>query len=303
MKLGIKLVLIISVLSLGLGFSLACANLSATTITPPRDKTPSPPSKVFRVANLAINPAEVNAGIQALITAQVTNTGNTDDNYIGEVRIDNVTSPSLPAFLYSDEVSIPSGATQILSITTSINYPGTYKVTWDEIAADLVVILEEPGATAVPKNVGPIPAPDFTAVDVVTGKTVSLKQFAGSAVLLNFVNYGCNPSLNKVVSAQLLAIKELQKQRSDFVPVSVFCGCCPTEVLRQFAKENGLNWPWILDTDNSITAKYGNYLRKYGYPTLVFIDEDQLIKEVTGYTGLPALDEKLNKIAQVEEKS
>lgn len=304
MRLCIKLIMIISVLSVVFGFSLACANSNATTITPSPQTTSSPaPLKTFRVANMAINPAEVNAGVPALITAQVTNIGNDDSSYIGKVRIDNATKPSLPAFLYSDEVTIPVGITRILSVTTAITYPGKYKVTWDEVSQDLVVNREEPEAQNTPKNTGPVTAPDFTGVDVVTGKTVSLRQFSGSAVLLNFVNYGCNPSLNKVVSAQLLAIKKLQKQRGDFVPVSVFCGCCPPEVLRQFAKDNELNWTWILDTDNSIVRKYGNYLRKYGYPTLVFINKDQLINEVTGYTNLSSLDEKINKIAQVEEKS
>ena len=65
-----------------------------------------------------------------------------------------------------------------------------------------------PGVKAIParggvfesaaylNNVGTA-APDFTATDVVTGQTVTLAQFKGKTVLLNFVNYGCNAGLGQ----------------------------------------------------------------------------------------------------------
>jgi len=143
-----------------------------------------------------------------------------------------------------------------------------------------------------------ITAPDFTAVDVVTGETLSLGQFSGSTVLLNFVNLGCSSRLSEVVSAQLLAIKELRGQRHDFIPVSVFCGCCQPDVLREFAVQNDLTWPWILDTGNSIVHKYERYLKQYGYPTLIFIDKEQNIREVTGYIDISTLSVKIDEILQ-----
>ncbi len=140
------------------------------------------------------------------------------------------------------------------------------------------------------------PAPDFTGVDVMTGKTISLADLKGSVVLLNFVNYGCSQDINNIVSAQLLAIKKLRQQRTDFLPLSVFCGCCPPEVLRQFATENGLSWPWILDTNNAIIARYINYVQEYGYPTLVFVDKEQYIRAVTGYSDGGSLSAELDRI-------
>ena len=127
-----------------------------------------------------------------------------------------------------------------------------------------------------------VQAPDFTAEDVVTGEKVSLSQFKGKMVLLNFVNYGCSTQVNKDVSAQLLAIRQLAAQRNDFVPVSVFCGCCPEDTLKQFAQSNNLKWPWLLDADNSIVEEYSNYVGQYGYPTLVFVDKDQVIRDFAG---------------------
>jgi len=190
-----------------------------------------------------------------------------------------------------------------MSFTGIINAPGTYKITWAELVGEflvprltgeLVVVGDEPTESSDSNTV----APDFTAVDVVTGETISLDQFNGSVVLLNFVNYGCNPSTNEIVGAQLLAIKELREQRDDFVPISVFCGCCPIDVLRDFAKQNELTWPWILDTDYSIVGEYTRHLREYGYPTLIFIDEEQQIREVSGYCDVSTLAAKIDQTSQ-----
>jgi hypothetical protein len=114
------------------------------------------------------------------------------------------------------------------------------------------------------------------------------------------VNYGCNPSLNDKVDAQLQAIKQLSQQRTDFVPLSVFCGCCSPDVLRQFAKQNSFNWPWVLDTNYTIAPQYAKFLKMYGYPTLIFIDSNQAINDVSGYTDLAGLSDKINKITAVQ---
>jgi hypothetical protein len=144
------------------------------------------------------------------------------------------------------------------------------------------------------------PAPDFTGLDLVTGQSISRSQFKGSGLILNFMNYGCNPSLNKIVDDQLLAIREITSKRSDLIPISVFCGCCSPDTLRQYAKTNDFNWPWILDTDYSIAAKYSEFLRQYGYPTLIIVGKDQLIKEISGYLDANTLSTELNQLIPVE---
>ena len=145
-------------------------------------------------------------------------------------------------------------------------------------------------------NQGLTYAPDFSAVDIVTGETISLNNFRKSIVILNFVNYGCNSRTNEIVSAQLMNIKSLEGQLDDFTTISVFCGCCPVDTLRDFAIENGLSWPWILDSDNSIIQNYTNYVREYGYPTLVFINKDQYIFEYGGYYDTSALTTTINEM-------
>lgn len=154
----------------------------------------------------------------------------------------------------------------------------------------------DPLAVSVQANTGRLLAPNFPGVDVFTGQTISMQQFTGKVVLLNFANYGCSQSLNNVVSVQILAIRPLSQQRTDFVPLSLFCGCCPASVLRDHVKANNFNWLWIMDSSNSIVAKYNTHFSQWGYPTLIYIDRNGNIKEATGTTDLTTIGQKLDKI-------
>jgi hypothetical protein len=158
----------------------------------------------------------------------------------------------------------------------------------------VVFAFTSPKEISTKQNLEFIPAPNFSSTDVVTGELISLDRLKGNIVLLNFVNYGCNPNVNQIVSEQLLAIKILKEQRGDFIPVSVFCGCCPVNTLRDFATENGLSWPWILDSDYSIIQEYHDYVRIYGYPTLVFINKNQYIEYFSGYNDVSSLSVKID---------
>jgi peroxiredoxin len=166
------------------------------------------------------------------------------------------------------------------------------------VAYAITLPTEEISYSKIPysRSSNPTLAPDFSSVDVVTGETISLTQLKGNIVLLNFVNYGCDQRTNQIVSQQLLDIKSLKEQRDDFIPVSVFCGCCPVETLRDFAVENELTWPWILDSDYSIIQKYLDYVIQYGYPTLVFIDKNQRIVDFSGYSDVSTLSVKIDKM-------
>lgn len=297
MRLGTKQTALVIVLITFVGLVQACTGSSTPQVNSQTTTKGAPPApSAFETAELAINPAEVYPGVEVIITALVTNTGDTEGTYTAGLRLDDDT-------VATKEVTFTAGESQPVSFVGSMATAGTYKVTWAELvgeflvprlAGELVVVGDEPAESSDPK----IAAPDFTAVDVVTGETISLGQFSGSTILLNFVNYGCNPSTNEIVGAQLLAIRELREQRDDFVPISVFCGCCPIDVLRDFAKQNKLTWPWILDTDNSIVREYTRHLSKYGYPTLIFIDKEQHIREVSGYCDVSTLAVKIDQTSQ-----
>ena len=297
MKLRTKQTALVIVLLAFVGLVQACTGSSTPQVNSQTTTKWAPPApSAFETAELAINPAEVYPRVEVIITAQITNTGDTEGTYTAGLRLDDNT-------VATKETTLAAGTSQPVSFVGAVATAGTYKVTWAELVGEflvprltgeLVVVEDELTESSDSK----IAAPDFTAIDVVTGETISLGQFNGSVVLLNFVNYGCNPSTNEIVGAQLLAIRELREQRDDFVPISVFCGCCPIDVLRDFAKQNKLIWPWILDTDYSIVRKYTRHLRKYGYPTLIFIDKEQHIREVSGYCDVSTLAVKIDQTSQ-----
>ena len=297
MKIGTKQIALVIVFLTIIGLVQACTGSNSPQMdSQSTEREELSASSALKVSSLTINPPEANPGVQIIATAKVTNNGSAKESYTPKIRIDDVTGGALPSFLYLKDVDIPAGATQLLSFVIPTDAPGKYEITWGELIGEFTVVEENKTDTGNSKAAIKSSAPDFSGVDVVTNQKISLSQFKGSVVLLNFVNYGCDPSVNNVVSKQLLAIRDLKKQWSDFVPVSVFCGCCPPEVLRDFAQENNLLWPWILDTDYSIIRNYVVYLRQYGFPTLILIDQEQYIREVAGYSDLSVLSAKLEQI-------
>jgi len=102
----------------------------------------------FQTADLAINPAEVNPGEEVIITAQVTNAGDTEDIYTAELRVNDVT-------VVTTEVTIAAGASQPISFEGALATPGTYKVTWIELI----------GETAVPRLTGQFVVNDFGTIE------------------------------------------------------------------------------------------------------------------------------------------
>ncbi|MFC1942277.1 peroxiredoxin family protein [Chloroflexota bacterium] len=299
MKLGTKRIVLAAVVLIIIGLVQACAGSNDPQINPQSTTEEALiASTAFEVNSLTVNPSEANTGVQVIATARVKNTGDTRDSYTPGIRIENTAGESLPSFRYLNDIDINAGTTELLSFLIPSDTPGTYKVTWGELTEEFKVVKAEKTGADNFDTATNAAAPDFTAVDVVTNEIITLSQFKGSVVLLNFVNYGCSQSLNDVVSKQLMAIKDLRSRYDDLVPVSVFCGCCPPEVLRDFARENGLTWPWILDTDSTIVGDYTSYLKKYGYPTLIFIDREQNIREVIGFSDLSTLSDKVDQISR-----
>ncbi|MFH1031554.1 MAG: redoxin domain-containing protein [Chloroflexota bacterium] len=297
MKIAFKQIALIIAIFIVVGLVQACAGSNLLEVTS-KSTTPEVASPLpdFKVSSLTISPPEANTGVQVIVTARVTNNGNAQNSYTPEIRIDDITRGSLPSFRGLPEVAIPAESTQLLSFVIPAETPGAYKVTWGELTGEFKVVEMSAASSNNTNTVIKAAAPDFTGVDVATNQPITLSQFKGSIVLLNFVNYGCSPEVNNVVSKQLLVIKQLKEQRADFVPVSVFCGCCPPEVLRNFARQNNLTWPWILDSDNSIVRKYVGYLKKYGYPTLILIDQEQNVRMVSGYSDLSVLSNELDQV-------
>lgn len=120
-------IVLVLVLTLSL---VACAG---PTSTPAPTLNSTPASAVFQITDLVINPAEVSPGEGVNITANLTNTGDTEGSYTVKLFINNV------AELVS-EVTVPARTTQVLSYSGSSEIPGIYIVTLGERTEQFVVV-------------------------------------------------------------------------------------------------------------------------------------------------------------------
>jgi hypothetical protein len=115
-------------------FAIAALMLSCSSVSELGERTKAEAGKAtaFQLSGLSINPTEVAARDEVVITAEVTNITGVDDTYNAELKINNVTEAS-------DKVLVPAGKTQTLTFVIFKDAPGTYKVALGELAGQFVV--------------------------------------------------------------------------------------------------------------------------------------------------------------------
>jgi peroxiredoxin len=116
-------------------------------------------------------------------------------------------------------------------------------------------------------------APDFTLLNL-DGESVSLSDFRGRPVLINFWASWCGPC--KVEMPAIQAVYE-QHQEEGFVVLAVAVDDS-TENARRFIDEHGLTFQALMD-DGSVASAY----RVFGLPASFFVGADGKIAAV--HTG------------------
>ena len=139
------------------------------------------------------------------------------------------------------------------------------------------------------EEVGPVAkaAPDFTLKDVKTGKPVSLSDFKGKVVLLDFWATWCIPC-RKAMKFYEELYREKQKEGLVILTISIDQR---EEKITDFLKKRPVSFPVLYDPEKTLMEKYG-VLR---IPTTFVIDKDGKIQNK--YVGIV---EKVVK-ARVEE--
>ncbi|MCY7769581.1 redoxin domain-containing protein [Bacillus haynesii] len=129
-------------------------------------------------------------------------------------------------------------------------------------------------------------APDFTLPSLKDGNDVSLSDFKGKKVLLNFWATWCKPC-----ETEMPAMEELQNENQDIAVLAVnFTSSEKNEKsVKTFAERHGLHFPIVLDR-TGINAKY----EILSYPTTFIIDENGVIKDIVlGTMSKKNMEEKL----------
>ncbi len=124
-------------------------------------------------------------------------------------------------------------------------------------------------------------APHFSGPDVETGETISLDQFNGKVVLLNFWASWCYEC--KVEHESVLELHRLFKDDPNFVMLGVnYQDELPAA--QQYLKEYGTTFSHVRDLKGELAIDYG----VYGVPETFVIDQQGTIRykyvgPVTGY--------------------
>lgn len=129
----------------------------------------------------------------------------------------------------------------------------------------------------VDQNISGQIAKDFTVIDV-DGKEVSLSDFKGKPVVVNFWASWCPPC-----KVEMPYFNEVYKELGDevqFMMVDLVDGSRETvDTAKAFIKDNGYEFPVFFDTDQSAAIAYGIY----SIPTSIFIDaEGKVVRSITG---------------------
>jgi thiol-disulfide isomerase/thioredoxin len=138
----------------------------------------------------------------------------------------------------------------------------------DKAAQDRVVLFAS----------NPIPAPPFLVADI-DGVPISTADWQGKVVILNFWATWCPPCREEI--PEMIALANRYKDRLQIIGVSMDDG--PSEEVRAFAKEIGINYPIVM-WSREIVREYG------GVPALptsfVINPEGRVVQKHVGlYSG------------------
>lgn len=109
-------------------------------------------------------------------------------------------------------------------------------------------------------------APDFTLADL-EGKEVSLSDFRGKYVLINFWYTGC-----KYCDIEMPDLDRLYKENEDLVVLAVNV-MEEKEIVEKYIKQGGYSFPVVLDEKGYVAMTY----LVSGFPTSYFVDKEGIL--------------------------
>ncbi|MEC1742806.1 TlpA family protein disulfide reductase [Schinkia azotoformans] len=146
------------------------------------------------------------------------------------------------------------------------------KAIW-AIALLVVMILFGIGSFVLGKNSTAVeigePAPDFTLMDL-NDNEVSLSDYRGQPVMLNFFATWCDPCIEEAPD-----IQKFQENYGDKIKILIIDRAEPKVLVEEFVKKNGSSSTYLLDINNSLSRPYG----VIGQPETFYIDKNGIVRE------------------------
>jgi peroxiredoxin len=131
-------------------------------------------------------------------------------------------------------------------------------------------------------------APDFT-LNTLEGKQISLSDFRGKKVILNFWATWCPPCREEMPEMARF-YKDYQQKEVEILAVNLAYSESKPEKIKDFTKEYGITFQIPLDEKNTIGKQY----RAVAIPTSYFINEDGVIQNMhVGPMDYEFMEEKI----------
>lgn len=134
-------------------------------------------------------------------------------------------------------------------------------------------------------------APNFKLTSI-EGEEISLKDYKGKIVLINFWATWC-----KYCDQEMPDLQRFDKENEELVVLAVDVKE-DKKLVEKYIKEKGLELPVLLDLDGEIAKTY----RVSAFPTSYFVDEDGiLLGGIPGMMTYDQMNEILEKIKNISE--
>ncbi len=132
------------------------------------------------------------------------------------------------------------------------------------------------------------PAPDFTLPDL-DGESVSLSDFEGRPLFINFWRINCTPCREELPYLQAV----YEERQGELVMLNINIGDDASSI-KQFLQNDGFSPSVLLDTDITVARIYAIP----GTPTAFFIDKEGIIraKVIGPFPSKGAIDSRLSEI-------
>lgn len=137
-----------------------------------------------------------------------------------------------------------------------------------------------------------VEAPDFTLEDL-TGKNISLSQYKGSVVVLDFWATWCPPCRMSI--PELVELQENYRDKGLVVlGISVDSADTENSYISAFSEKFKINYP-VLRVDEKTTRRYfGN--SDFSIPTMFIIDREGMVVDMHSGYSPGALEKSLKQI-------
>jgi peroxiredoxin len=134
-------------------------------------------------------------------------------------------------------------------------------------------------------------APDFTLIDIRDDEQVSLSQFDGRPVMLNFWATWCPPCRKEMPLLQ----DAYEEHQGDGLIILTIAVSDKAKNVLDFSDQHDLTFPLLIDTKDRVAVQY----KVLGIPTSYFIDSVGVIASVqVGDLTAPTLDRHLEEILE-----